>query len=605
MEKEFLKQLFMKVDSPSNGCDNMLNKRGYVMVYAIGVIALLMLLGATLTNVTMTRSNWTNKQVYNIQEASLARSQVEAAASELAIYFDDYINVYNKYLYELDAEFETVFIDIQNRYQVIIRDLTTNSCVYPTDPTVEACYPLLPEDPESDKHAYTYAYDIVYVGRNIVSQKRFFLSMIPSFLYFALGSKTDININGGAYIEGDMFVNRNLYLSDTTNYKINNVLYNQPTSFPTMHSTNSLYFSTSQHNLYSCTDSVTLPCFDLSTNIYKKNSDAFMKLTNYFEYTTTFVEEPPKVKTYSDRFLDVNFDASFIYYINDAIEDDNREIDLNNLEIELNTFVSENRLYVANTIEEINNQDIQSVLITNPPVINHDLSFNKKEWIIVNGDLKIENYDNSIPPIMIDANFLVTGKITISGNVQFNSTTYVLGEATIHNANINNMNTASDNQLVLLTKKNIQFSRINESLNTFDGVQIDPMTDEITIRPNIRGFFFSDSYVQVYTVNSYLVIEGGIFSNDSTNLLRDENGELILTDYIPQTDSVGLLINSYRGEVNPISNSNLFNFSYSDYFKKARFVIKHNSGIIQTQPKGLPLNKQLNYLFEDVTVKRK
>ncbi len=572
----------------------MLNKRGYVMIYAIGVIALLMLLAATLSNVTMTRSNWTNNQIHEIKEASLARTQVEAAASDLGQYFEDYINVYHKYLYELNDDFEDVFLDIETRYDVEVRDLTVESCDYPNNPNDGPCYP-------TQTYTYTYAYDIIYEGNQLYAQKRFFLSMIPSFLYFALGSKTDLTLNGGPFIYGDMFVGRDLYLTDTTNYKVNSILYNQPTSFSTVSDTSNLYYSDNTHNLYSCRQT-TDSCYDLSSNEFNKNIDAFLKLTRLFEYETTFVEEPPKIKTYKDRFLDVDFNASFIYYINDAIDDKYREVNIDDLNNELNTFVSENRLYVAQTIDEINYQSTQSVLIESPPTIKQDLSFNKDEWIIVDGDLKIENYDNTRPPILIDANFLVTGNITVSGNVQFNSTSYVLGEGLIHNANINNDN--SDNQLVLLTKKNIQFSRINEYLNTFSGVVIDPLSDEITIHPNIKGFFFSDSNIQIYTVNSYLVIEGGVFSNDSTNLETDEDGNLIINDYITQTDSIGLQINSYRGEVDPIPASDLFSFSYSDYFKKARFVIVHSSDVIETQPKGLPLNKQLNYIFEDITIKR-
>ncbi len=226
--------------------------------------------------------------------------------------------------------------------------------------------------------------------------------------------------------------------------------------------------------------------------------------------------------------------------------------------------------------------------------------------MIVNGDLDIENYDNN-NTIYIDANLLVTGNITISGNVQFNSTTYALGKGLIHNANIN-IDASQDNQLVLLTKKDIQFSVVNEFDNAFNGLLIDQFTNKVTVQPNIKGFFYSDSYIQIYTVNSYLAIEGGIYSNDANNLTTDADNRPILidspTNYIPQTDSIGMLINSYRGDVYSIPNSELFKFSFTDYYKKSRFVIKYSPDVIQTQPKGLPLNKHINYLFEDTTVKR-
>ncbi len=298
----------------------MLNKRGYVMVYALGVIALLMLLTASLTNITMTRSNIINKQVYYIQEASIAKSQVEAAASELSTYFYGYENVDNKYLYELNADFASyIFQDVASRYHVIIRDLTVDSCVYPTDPNKDPCYQL---NPDLATHALTYAYDIVYSGKYLVAQKRFYLSMIPSFLYFALGSKTDMTINGGAYVYGDMYVNNNLYLTDTANYKINSALYNQQTSFMTVNPVTSLYLAKSVN---SC-NNTSATCYDLSTNEYLKNPNAFTTVSSD-KYSTTFVETPPKVKTFTDRFLNVDFDNSFIYYINDAINIKNQTYD--------------------------------------------------------------------------------------------------------------------------------------------------------------------------------------------------------------------------------------------------------------------------------------
>lgn len=66
----------------------MLNKRGYVLIYAIGVLTLLILLTATLTNITMSRTIWVDKNVKNIKDLSKAKMQVESASSELITYFD-------------------------------------------------------------------------------------------------------------------------------------------------------------------------------------------------------------------------------------------------------------------------------------------------------------------------------------------------------------------------------------------------------------------------------------------------------------------------------------------------------------------------------------
>ena len=219
----------------------------------------------------------------------------------------------------------------------------------------------------------------------------------------------------------------------------------------------------------------------------------------------------------------------------------------------------------------------------------------KKHWIIVNGDLEIRNYDNN-NILDINANFLVTGNIIITGYVHLNSTIYALGEGLVHNASIN-VNVSNENeQLVLLTKERLKFSKINEFDNRFLGL-IENESGEIIINPTIKGFFYTDSFTEIYTINSYLVIEGGIFANDYKNSTFDAQGERIINEYITNTDSIGLLINSYRGEVHD-NRDNTFKFIESNEDKNARFVIKHNTSILETQPKGLPLTKNFNFLFE-------
>src|SRR5690606_22941954 len=126
-------------------------------------------------------------------------------------------------------------------------------------------------------------------------------------------------------------------------------------------------------------------------------------------------------------------------------------------------------------------------------------------------------------------------------------------------------------------------SKINEFDNRFLGIEIDE-DNNITINPTIKGFFYTDSFAEIYTVNSYLVIEGGIFSNDSKNKEFNELGERIINSYITNTDSIGLLINSFQGTVKD-NYGTAFNFTDSNDFTEARFIIKHNTSILETQPK--------------------
>ncbi len=567
----------------------MLNKRGYVLVYAIGILSLLILLTATLTNLTMSRTLWVDKNVKNIKDISKANMQIEAASSELINYFDTNLfeNVIS--LSVLQADIQREFNEIQNNYDVIIRDLTVEPCEYPVINDLNPCY-----DVNTDS---TYAYDIIYVNEDIVAQRKFFLSTIPSYLYYALGSKTDMTINGGAYVLGDMYVDRNLYLADTTNYILDSSLYQKNSTFLTVDTTNNIYFGKSLINkpFYSCKNNI-IPCYDIETDPTKflKSPNKFVQITESFEIPTTFSQNPPKIKYFTEKFVDINFDKSYTYYIGESIKDSSRTIDINNLNTEFGDFISENLL---NEVDSLNQylDPTQSIIVREPvTVIDHNFSFNKDEWVIIDGDLKIEKRD-IFNTIFIDANFIVTGNISISGDVQINSTTYSLGSGLIHSASINSSDhfdptILKDNQLVLLTKGNMQFSAINEFDNDFSK-RFDELTGEFN--PDIRGFFYSEGSVSIYTSNSYLTLEGGIFSNDINNHSED-------TTYIDGTDSVGLLINSYRGEVRRSAGD--FIFLPPESYLESRFVIKYSPDIILNQPKGLPISEKANYFFEDIII---
>lgn len=552
----------------------MLNKRGYVLVYAIGVIVLLMLLGATLTRVTLQRSYWTDKQVHNIKQVNKAKTQVDAAASELANYFDSYTNNYNRYLYQLKSDFEVKFIDIENRYDVEIVDVTSDQCN---------------SDSDSSCKYYTSQYAIQYTDGDLTAKKKFFLSMIPSYLYFALGSKSDLTLNGGTNIDGDIYVGHDLYLTNGVNYILDNVFKQQETTFSTIEPGSSLYI---ENNLYSCSEGINCYTIDTSEN-FIQNEAVFITITDNWESQTTFyaTTPPPLIKKYQDRFLDVDFDASYLYYLNEAIRlpgeqvENNRDFTLSDsatLTQELQD-LSSDRLYPVTDTEEIDSSLNQSVYLYSPDdneiEIDSNFEFSKDndKWVIVDGDLKLGSYGERIT---VDANILVTGNITITGNIILDSTIYTLGKGLIHAANISN---TTANQLVLLTKDNLQFSRFNE------GATID--TSEYVL----KGFFYTDRNANIFTADSYISIEGGLFAGDIENF--DVNNP---TDFVYATDAIGLVINSYRGEVSKDETGENILFHPTE---EARFMIKYSTDVIVTQPKGLPLNKHINYLFEDITIK--
>jgi hypothetical protein len=553
-----------------------MNKKGYVLIYAIGVIALLMLLAATLSSITLSRSTIAKNQRNFILATMNGRTKVEAAASDLAEYFTALNNLApeeKRYLNDITmiTDIENKFATISENYDVLITPL--------------------------EKERYSFSYLIEYQDDYVTAQKTIYLSMMPSFLFFALGSNTDINLNGGAYIDGNVYVNNNLYLANTANY----IQYNDRLSINTAFSTlspNSTIFFSDNNNILACI-SEHANCFIVEDNNFIKNSFYVEDINVVFENQT------PITRKYPNNFLTVEFNDAFLYYIEEIITTDNinnyGELNIDNI-TDIIT-----RMRIDDIIDEYDYASMtKSTLIDENCVITNDntanpqgwkvikgaINFPNQEmdnqpWIIVDGDLEIRNYNNN-DVLNINANFLVNGDVSITGYVTLNSTIYALGEGIIQNASIN-VNSTSDEQLVLLTREKIKFSQINEFVDA-DSITEDD-NKQITIQPTIKGYFYTDSVVEIYTINSYLTIEGSIFSNNRDN------------QFITNSDAKGMLINSYQGDVNE-NDDGSFNFNPTYSFKNNRFAIKHSTKILSEQPKGLPLTKQFNFLFEKTKIKR-
>ena len=75
--------------------------------------------------------------------------------------------------------------------------------------------------------------------------------------------------------------------------------------------------------------------------------------------------------------------------------------------------------------------------------------------MVIDGDAYFENIGEY--PMKISGNILVTGNVTMKGDLSFDSTMYVLGNTTINNANINGID---GRELILMDRGNIRTSQI-------------------------------------------------------------------------------------------------------------------------------------------------
>ncbi|WLR50096.1 hypothetical protein LC040_12475 [Bacillus tianshenii] len=161
----------------------------------------------------------------------------------------------------------------------------------------------------------------------------------------------------------------------------------------------------------------------------------------------------------------------------------------------------------------------------------------ENEWIIVDGDLNIVGVpDGSASETAIKANFLVDGDIYITGNVTLESTIYALGDAEIHDANIQGN---SGEQLALFTDGKLILSRINE----YEAPE--PSNGEI------KAFLYSSKDIDLYAVGSFIHIIGGIFSEQT------------------------FTINAARGNVTSVDGNGIGMTS-----GKPRLIVKHDPKMI-------------------------
>lgn len=552
------------------------NDNGYVLLVTLIVISAIFFITSSLYNLSIQRTKWTIQYTVTMKDLTHARNTVDVAYLEIENMVDSFINDQNFDNLQIFNIVESNMALIADKYNLTIRDLSTESCEYP-DTTTSDCYPI-------QSTSYTKAYEIVFDDKAL-ARKTIYVTMLPTFLNYAAGSYTDLTINGGAYIDGDMFVKEDLYISNSANFIEDTSFRTEISTYPTVRNDNKLYL---QGNMHACDGSSTRPCYTTANGYFEYITDNFLNITDPVDYQSSFTEQYPIKYDFSKKFIDVNLEESFYYYLNKAAET-NYEITSQNLDSTLDKMANNLELYEINSFTDINDSHGKSLIIRRDQVIIPvGLNLNKDYWLIIDGDLKIENTSSDV--IDINANILVTGDLSVTGSVGFNSTIYTLGKSLIYSSDIRE---GENGQLVLMSNGVVEMALITSFNNEFtDKIRrdlsgiINPNFD-----PDISGFFYSDKTVSIYGLGSYINLSGGVFA-------RDRDNETTRTSPIDITNSYGLLINCYRGSV--VLDENM-QFNLGSYLK-SRVVIHHNNNVFINQPKGLPINNKISILADETIV---
>lgn len=428
------------------------------------------------------------------------------------------------------------------------------------------------------------------VKRNL--KQRVFIDTFPDFLKYTIGSEKNLVIKGSPSIVGNIYAGENLIISDEAEYiyKKNN------------HSIISSPFELDGEAHVQSLDRL----------IYREKGKSELKASDITEETSMTGKIPQNKVAIRNRrtFVEVNVEGSFVDKVAEAIGSGaNRTTIRNKLaEGNLASYVTSMNLYNFEAIDQ--NDLIKPVLrddsteaqedfvekmrkynekiniIKNPTksvIYKGDLdldgsddfpgvlyseddknSTSSRKWFIVDGNLFIDNYGNE-KPVRISANILVTGKVEIRGNVEIDSTMFVLKEPSTINEITEHTTLVEDatlqglggKELVLISRGPILINRLAAFSNT--PTQLD-------------AFFYTDSDADLYGVGSIFSLSGGFFAKGD------------------------LTINAVRGtaegkdkDIIIDNNSNLI-----------RFKAAYNDQIFEDQNAGLPRVKTVNISVENM-----
>lgn len=394
-----------------------------------------------------------------------------------------------------------------------------------------------------------------------------YITGMPSFLKYAVGSRGILTLNGSTYIEkGNIYAHEKLVLSNQAKYIYASSNLVQETVFPSVslgenNQIDSQLFI-EKEEIEWCNN---MNCY--SGDI--KNEGSFHSLS-IEELNNAFDPHAPIYSKEDTEFVDVDIIQTFKEKLKTAgfvASNNNPTIEemilgglVSSSVQKISTFENldnsssiKGYLYVPPTTEEGKEKDdpTSDIYIDTGNLITSD----KSKWVVIDGNAVIENIGTET--MNVSANILVTGDLTIRGDIAFNSTIYVLGNTTINNVNISGYD---EGELILMTQGKLEIARINKFKN--DAVN------------SIKAYLYTDKEAEVYAMGSYLHIEGGIFAKGNLD------------------------VNAYRGTVEDRNTHIEFGKGKENDPTASRLKVKNNKKLFLNQAQGLPKINRLEVMSD-------
>lgn len=594
--------------------DNILKKlllrsEGSALVLVMFVALLLTILGLAVLGATIGGAQRSETRENDVQSLHLAQKGLNEAVAYIQSRIDG--------KEDIDPEqLESIFKDLDAKNLKVKTELGT-STNNASGTINEIKYSNKSFGQQSRKYYIDVTASAVVNGVNRKLKQRITLDSYPDFLKYAFGSEQTLRINGAPVLYGNIYAGEKLIVTNRANYRYKENDFKKKTIFPrvrelekdkTSGEVHIQSLKSIEYSEYTSDDSgIIIPpqAVDISNRVLLNNILSIptdkVKIKEKKKFVQINVEEsfydklaevfnrndprPELRNVYNSKLPKQTALNSWlisepsiipikrpILPIKDPISSDDSQEKIDAIEQEYN-----DKLDAYHHILETQLKDQSSSLVYDGDLIVDNVGYNeitftsngkngvdgangsKPQWLVVAGDLTIDNYNKYIF-LPIKANILVTGNVIIRGNVEFNSTMIVLGETKIEDAIIHKY---ENKELVLISKGPVLVNRVDAFSNLTDPDNIEEM----------NAFFYTDSTGNLYGVGTMFWLNGGFFAKGD------------------------LTINAVVGNVSePIEDASLgleIQKSQSNQFVE-RFRIEYNSKIFDDQKASLPRVKTVS-----------
>ncbi|SDF21731.1 hypothetical protein SAMN04488542_10777 [Fontibacillus panacisegetis] len=572
------------------------NERGYALVLVMFMVVIFLILATAVMGAALGGANRTEKAEDNVQSLHLAEKTLDEAVAYLVAQYD------GKAMRPVDLA-----IDMRQTKLDELKNKITNTKLNSAGGKLISIEPL----PLAADHT---SYSVKLTAEAIVNETRrtlqqeVIISSYPEFLNYAFGSEKDVIINGAVYSpKGSVYAGNELKIDNWADYKYFTIDKWIKAAYPR------LDLKDDNKVFVQSLDAIKVHNLTGVTPRGREEGD----YTSYLRSSNPLIEDllgisKNQIQIRSNKkFVSINVEETFIDKATEATGIDTARSEIKNA-IDSGNYTAFSDKLVSYGVTKMNappvkptppldlndtnamneylskkadydNYIAQFKNITGSKLFDGDLELDGIEykaleftnnaqqgvngssvkWFIVNGDLKIMNYNPNLnEKLTIKGNILVTGDVTISGNVLVDATIYTLGETTLQDAIIRGMGD-DRKQLMMISKGKIFINRVDAPSNHGSYSSSNPNT--------LDAFFYTDDTAELYGVGSIFWLNGGFFSKGT------------------------LTINAVRGDVEDTGSDFNFHITEAERDKdKSRFVIEYNDQFFENQSAALPRVEKLS-----------